>query len=248
MITNKFAGKKILITGTSKGIGNALAEYFASENADVYAISRSKTMCKHPNVRSLQADVKDTEHICKWLDDADVEIDVLINNAGIICYQDLIDISAEQMSNVFATNVISTIQLSQSIVKRMIKKGIQGVIVNTISFAAQIPSAGSGIYAASKAALESLTKTMAAEWAPYGIRVNGYSPGVIATDMTKPAIHAGGQSMINAIALRRIGTTDDVIKAVAFLVSEDSSYITGINLDVSGGKFIVQNSERAWDK
>lgn len=151
------------------------------------------------------------------------------------------------MSNVFTTNVISTIHLSQLIVKRMIEKRIKGVIVNTISFAAKIPSVGSGIYAASKAALESLTKTMAAEWAPYGIRVNGYSPGVITTDMTRPAINANEESMVNAIALRRIGDTDDVVKAVAFLASEDSSYVTGINLDVSG-KLIVQNSERAWDK
>lgn len=248
MTISRFAGKKILITGTSRGIGNALAEYFVSEAAEVYAVSRSKTICGHSNVHCLQADINDTEYICRWLDDENADIDILINNAGIICYENLMDASADQMINVFTTNVFSTLLLSRAIVKRMIERKAGGVIVNTISFAAQIPSVGSGIYAASKAALESLTRTMAAEWAPYGIRVNGYSPGVIETDMTEPAIRENGKSMVDAIALRRIGNTDDVIRTVAFLAGEDSSYITGINLDVSGGKFIVQNSKKAWER
>jgi len=146
----------------------------------------------------------------------------------------------------FSVNVISTLCLSREIVRRMIEREKQGVIVLTISFAANIPSVGSGIYAASKAALESLTRTMAAEWAPYGIRVNGYSPGVIETDMTIPAIQANREAMTDAIALHRIGTTEDVVRAVAFLAGDASSYLTGINLDVSGGKLIVQNAGKAW--
>ena len=122
----------------------------------------------------------------------------------------------------------------------------RGVIVNTLSFAATIPSAGSGIYAASKAAMTSLTRTMAAEWAPKGIRVNGYSPGVIETEMTKPAIQNNGENMLDAIALHHFGKVDEMVKVVGFLASEDSEYITGINLDASGGKYIVQNAGNAW--
>lgn len=246
MITGEFREKNVLITGTSKGIGKAFVHFFASQGANVYAVSRSKTNVTSENVRYMEADIKDVDKICKWLDGISSGMDILINNAGIICYEELMDVSKEQLNAVFSTNVISTLLLSQAIVKRMIEEKRNGIIVNTISFASKIPSVGSGIYAASKAALESLTRTMAAEWAPYGIRVNGYSPGVIETDMTEPAIKANGESMLNAIALRKIGKTEDVVKAVAFLASEDSSYIAGINLDVSGGKFIVQNSERAW--
>lgn len=246
MITGKFKGKRVLITGTSKGIGKALAEYFADEEAYVYAISRSTTCKNSKSIHYFCSDIADIDRICKWLDEQNVSIDILINNAGVICYENLMDVTAEQVLAVFNTNVISTLFLSQSIAKRMIEMKIKGVIVNTVSFAAKIPSVGSGVYAASKAALESLTRTMAAEWAPYGIRVNGYSPGVIATDMTESAIKKNGDFMVNTIALRRIGSTEDVISAVGFLASDDSSYITGINLDVSGGKFIVQNSDRAW--
>lgn len=87
---------------------------------------------------------------------------------------------------------------------------------------------------------------MVAEWAPYGIRVNGYSPGVIETKMTESALESHRDTLKNAIALHSIGNASDVIGAVSFLASDESKYITGINLDVSGGKFIVQNSEMAW--
>ena len=150
------------------------------------------------------------------------------------------------MEQVFDTNVISTFLLSQMIAERMVKERKKGVIINTLSFAANIPSVGSGVYAASKAALASLTRTMAAEWAPKHIRVNGYSPGVIETDMTKPAIEKNKESMINAIALHEIGSTEQMVKIVGFLASDDSEYMTGVNLDASGGKYIVQNAEKAW--
>lgn len=248
MTVGEFNLKNVLITGTSKGIGRSLVEYFANQNANVYAISRTKIKSTRENVKSIEVSIGDIDTICNWLDRENAGIDILINNAGIICYEELLNVTAGQISNIFSTNVTSTLLLSQAIVKRMIDEKKQGVIVNTISFAAKIPSVGSGIYAASKAALESLTRTMAAEWAPFGIRVNGYSPGVIKTDMTESAIKSNGEKMLDAIALRKIGMTEDIVKAVAFLASNDSSYITGINLDVSGGKFIVQNSERAWEQ
>ena len=246
MEVNEFSGKMILITGTSRGIGKALAAYFVKEKAEVYAVSRTACDIQEPNFHFLKADIQDTEAILRWLDQKEVSLDILINNAGIICYENLLNVSREEIQKVFSVNVISTLCLCREIARRMMGQNRPGVIVNTISFAAKIPSVGSGIYAASKAALESLTKTMAAEWAPYGIRVNGYSPGVIETDMTAPAIQANREAMTDVIALHRIGTTEDVVKAVAFLAGSDSSYLTGINLEVSGGKLIVQNAGRAW--
>lgn len=243
---NEFAGKKIVITGTSRGIGFALSEYFAKQGAFVYAVSRKSVEYSCENIISIKGDINHYTEIMRELENKTKEIDILINNAGIIYYENILDSKIEEIQQVFLTNVVSTTMFTNLIVKKMIQNQTKGIVINTLSFAAAIPSAGSGIYAASKAALASLTKTMAAEFAPYGIRVNGYSPGVIETEMTKEAIRKNREKMTNAIALHRIGEKDDVIGAVAFLASSDSAYITGINLDVSGGKFIVQNADREW--
>lgn len=242
----RFEGKTVLITGASKGIGRSLATYFRKEGAKVVTISRSEITDMESGIYSIISDVRNCDYIEQILKENNFSIDILINNAGVICYENLDSVSREQIESVFDTNVISTFLLSQMIAKKMTKEKKKGVIVNTLSFAANIPSVGSGIYAASKAALASLTRTMAAEWAPKHIRVNGYSPGVIETDMTQPTIKSNKESMINAIALHEIGSTEQMVKIVGFLASEDSEYMTGVNLDASGGKFIVQNAEKAW--
>jgi len=249
---DRFKNKTVLITGTSKGIGKALTEYFLKEGAVVVAVSRGKATFS-PGIDAskliiLEADIKDRDCLREKLNELKLDVDILINNAGIICYEKLLDISRSQLEEVLDVNVVSTFLLSQMIAQRIIREKRQGVIINTLSFASQIPSVGSGVYAASKAALTSLTKTMAAEWAPYGIRVNGYSPGVIETDMTLPAIEKNKEQMVNNIALHTIGSTEQMTSIVAFLASEDSAYMTGVNLDASGGKFIVQNAEAAWEK
>lgn len=244
----RFKDKEVLITGTSRGIGRALCEYFAEEGAMVYAVARKSMDYSHKNILPVIGDINDYKDIVKQIESMNGYIDILINNAGIIYYRKLIDVVEEEIKDIFTTNVTSTLMLSNAIVKKMIYAKKEGVIINTLSFAANIPSSGSGLYAASKAALYSLTKTMAAEYAPYGIRVNGYSPGVIETEMTRPAIAKGKDRMIDAIALHRIGTTNDVVRAVGFLASDDSAYMTGINLDVSGGKFIVQNAKSVWEE
>lgn len=244
-----FNNKNVLITGASKGIGIALVEYFLSESANVFAVYRNwenKSKYQEKSIMFIQADIREFNKIANIIKENGVSIDILINNAGIICYENLIDIEENQFNEVFNVNVMANFMLAKTIVKQIISKKRTAVIVNTLSFASNMPSIGSGIYAASKAALESLTKTMAAEWAPYGIRVNGYSPGVIETEMTLPVIKKNGSKMIDAIALHYIASTNDIVKAVGFLASDNSAYITGINLDVSGGKFIVQNAEKAW--
>ena len=242
----KFEAKTVVITGASRGIGKALTDYFVMEGANVVTISRSAEIVKTDKVFPIVSDIEKCEYIEKILAENNIDVDILINNAGIICYENLEQVTRSQIQEVFNTNVISTVLLSQMIMRRMEQQKKRGVIVNTLSFAATIPSAGSGIYAASKAAMTSLTRTMAAEWAPKGIRVNGYSPGVIETEMTKPAIQNNGENMLDAIALHHFGKVDEMVKVVGFLASEDSEYITGINLDASGGQYIVQNAGNAW--
>ena len=243
----RFEGKNMIITGTSKGIGKALVSYFSAEGARIAAVSRSIPESKEKDVYHIQADIEERDKILDLSSEYfGGTADILINNAGIICYETLLEVTQQQLDQVFQTNVISTLLLSQSLAKRLIADKRGGVIVNTLSFAVTIPSVGSGIYAASKSALASLTRTMAAEWAPFGIRVNGYSPGVVETDMTRPAIEKNKEAMVDAIALHEIASVDQMTKIVGFLASEDSAYLTGVNLDASGGKFIVQNAGAAW--
>jgi NAD(P)-dependent dehydrogenase (short-subunit alcohol dehydrogenase family) len=128
------------------------------------------------------------------------------------------------------------------------KKQSSGVIINAISFGAKIPSANVGFYSASKSALKTLTKCMAAEWAPYGIRVNGFSPGVIPTEMTETTIKKRKVELIHAISMQRLGKIQEVANAVLFLASQSSSYITGIDLEISGGKFLLQDPQTPWQE
>ena len=243
----KFEEKTVVITGTSSGIGRELAEYFAEEVARVIAVSRKRTEYNNDRILGIQGNIKSYNKVFLEIKQVTNQIHILINNAGIIYYSNLLEAEIEKTKDVFDTNVISTLMLSTLVANDMKEKKNGGVIVNTLSFASKIPSAGSGIYAASKAAMESLTRTMSAEFAPFEIRVNGYSPGVIRTGMTEPVLEKNEEQMVNAIALHRIGDTRDVVKAVSFLASDESAYLTGINLDVSGGKFVVQNAGNCWN-
>jgi len=178
-----------------------------------------------------------------WLRDFESDggtVDILVNNAGVICYSPLLEVNERDWASIMGTNVKATFFLSQMFAKHM-KQNSGGVIINAHSFAVKIPSALTGLYAASKSALAMLTRTMAGEWAQYGIRVNAYSPGVVETDMTKPAIDRNRDSMLRDISLRHFGQALDVANAVLFLASTTSSYMTGVDLEVSGGKFLLQN-------
>ncbi|MPM91017.1 3-oxoacyl-[acyl-carrier-protein] reductase FabG [bioreactor metagenome] len=172
--------------------------------------------------------------------------DVFINNAGIYPQAFLKDMSTKDFEKTISVNLKSVFICSKAAFNCM--KDAGGVLIQAASYAALIPSAGSGAYAASKAAVVSLTKTMAAEFAPYGIRVNGFIPGVIATGMTQGVINEKSDELNQAIALHRLGEPEDVAKAVSFLASDESSYMTGTFIEVSGGKLCVQNPHAPWVK
>jgi len=169
-----------------------------------------------------------------------LSLDILVNNAGINFYHDLIKVGIDDWEKLFSVNLKATFFLSQLFAKHMSGRN-GGNIINATSFATKLPSTGYGIYAASKAALLSLTKSMAAEWAKYNIRVNAFSPGVILTDMTKPAIDKNREKLLSQISQGKFGNPWDVANSVLFLASDASSYITGAEIDISGGKFIVQS-------
>ena len=153
--------------------------------------------------------------------------------------QYLLEIGEGEFEDIFRQNVMSVFAGSKIAAEHMKERG--GVIVNASSFAALMPSSGRGPYAAAKAAVSSLTRSFAAELGPYGIRVLAYAPGVVATEMSAPLIEVRGQMLAAVTALNRIGKTEEIAKTIVILASDATSYITGTTIDISGGKFCVQD-------
>ncbi len=246
------AGKRVVVTGAGQGIGQAIAVGFLGAGARVTTISRAPLPWSAAEGQLLDARVGDindasvSEALVRSCEDRGERVDVLVNNAGVLSRSSLLDTDEASFDHVFGVNVRATFFLAQRFARHMRTHG-GGTIINAASYAATLASIDHGVYAASKAALVALTRSMAAEWAPYGIRANAFSPGVIPTRMTEEALRAGGARALDAISLRRTGTVAEVADAVLFLASDASSYLTGINLDISGGKLIVQNPGGAWE-
>ncbi|MEG1275801.1 MAG: glucose 1-dehydrogenase [Ruthenibacterium sp.] len=254
-LTNKVMG----ITGAAsqKGIGFAIARRFLQEGARVF-VSDINAQALQEAVQELSAYGEVTGYVTNVADAEQVNhlfeqamghfghIDIFINNAWIYPQAALCEMSVEAWDMAMAINLRSVFLCGLAAQKCMREQG--GVLINAASFASLLASAGSGAYAASKAAVYSLTKTMAAEFAPFGIRVNGFIPGVIETGMTQSVVKARKDALESQIALHRLGAPDDVAKAVLFLASDASDYITGTFVEVSGGKFCVQNPDYGYQK
>jgi NAD(P)-dependent dehydrogenase (short-subunit alcohol dehydrogenase family) len=254
----EYTGKVVGVTGAAglHGIGFAIAKKFLESGAKLFicdldqAALAAAEVALSPlgEVLLFRTDVSKEAEVSamfKQVFDNWGRIDVLVNNAGIYPQAQLCDMSETQWDLIMNVNVKSVFLCTKAVVSYMKKTG--GVIINAASFAAVLPSAGSGAYAASKSAVYSMTKTLAAELAPWQIRVNGFIPGVIETGMTKAVIAQKAEELVQAIALQRLGTPDDVAKAVLFLASADADYITGTFIEVSGGKLCVQNPHFSWN-
>ena len=193
---------------------------------------------------AMRADVAldaDVVRLFKQVDESFGPITALVNNAGILEQQSRVDeMTTERVTRIFATNVIGSFSCAREAVRRMSTRhgGSGGGIVNMSSRAAKLGAAGEYVdYAASKAAIDAFTIGLAKEVAAEGIRVNAVSPGLIYTD-----IHASGgepgrvDRLQDSVPMKRGGSADEVALAVMWLLSEDASYVTGSNIDVSGGR------------
>jgi len=237
----KLHGRIAVVTGGSRGIGSATAEMLAYMGAyvivadidlDSAEISAANIRKNYGNASAFQVDISKEGSVVrlKEIINRDVgEVDILINNAGVLDSASIDEIMTADWDRVLDINLKGTFLCSKHFIESMIKKGY-GKIVNISSLAGQIGGikAGPG-YTASKAGIIGLTKSFARYAAAYGINVNCICPGFIETEMTK------GRDDPSSVPLRRLGKPEDVAGAVCFLVSDLSGYITGATIDVNGG-------------
>src|SRR5215472_16495698 len=246
---SRFAGKTALVTGASRGIGEAIARRLAAEGATVLAASRTaETLAKvvgeieagGGRASAIALDLADSASIdaaVKAALAAHGEISVLVNNAGVTEDNLILRMSREAWDRVLATNLTGVFLLTQAVVKSMVRKRY-GRIVNVTSVVGLMGNAGQANYAASKAGLVGLTKTIARELASRNVTCNAVAPGFIVTAMTDQMTEDARSRLTEEIPLSRLGVPDDVASAVAYLASEDAAYVTGHVLNVSGGLYM----------
>jgi len=249
--------KVAVITGGTTGIGKATAFALVQEGCKVIVCGRDKEKGKmmkqgfaeqgyYIDFKSVDvAKYDEVNQFAESIIDKYSKIDIWINNAGIYPEKLIIDMTEEEWDEAININ-LKSVFLSAKVVANLMKQADGGVILNAASFAAIIPSAGHGVYGATKAAIMNLTKSLAAELAIFNIRVNSYIPGVIETPLTKNVIKKNSEKILESIALNKIGRPEDVANVIAFLVSDKASYITGTHVEISGGKFCVQNPSYVW--
>ncbi|MES2856277.1 MAG: SDR family NAD(P)-dependent oxidoreductase [Bdellovibrionota bacterium] len=245
----KTANNLALVTGSSSGIGRAIALRLAKDGYDVLVhygtreaqatetADRIKEM--GGNAATIRFDVRDPKAVEVALDDfakshPDARFNVLVNNAGIHNDTLLGLMSDDAFDSVMKTNAYGPFFLMRWFVKKMMRQR-QGIIVNISSLSGQTGNAGQINYAASKAALIAMTKSLAMEVGSRGIRVNAVAPGLIETEMLDSIPHL--EEFKKRIPLGRLGTTDEVSGVVSFLCSKDAGYITGTTISVNGGMY-----------
>ena len=241
-----FDGKIAIVTGSGRGIGKTIAEELASNGADMVlcdlkeewlADTAGAITAMGRRVKCFGVDVSKGEAVAGMVDEAVKvfgKIDILVNNAGITKDGLLVRMAEEDWDAVLSVNLKGSFLFSKAVARPMMKQR-GGVIVNIASIIGLIGNAGQCNYAASKAGVIALTKSTAKELASRNIRVNAVAPGFIESKMTDVLSADVRQKMLDNIPLARFGTPVDVARAVVFLASDASSYVTGQVLTVSGG-------------
>ncbi|MFT4150277.1 MAG: SDR family oxidoreductase [Paracoccaceae bacterium] len=248
----RFAGKVVTITGAARGIGRATAERFLSEGArvviaDVDTAQLAATAAEigtPETVMAVDADVADKAQV-----DALVartvaafgRIDVMVNNAGIAPVMDFLEVSPETFDRVIGINLKGAFLGTQAAARAMIAQGQGGVIVNMSSINSGLANPDVAVYAISKGGMNQVTSTAAVAFSHHGIRVCGVGPGTIATDIIKGAFseRAGMHAILARTPMGRLGEPSEIAGVVAFLASDDASYITGETIYPDGGRRVL---------
>lgn len=239
-------GKIALVTGATRGIGRAVAEELVSKGAFVIGTATSEKGADSISAylgekgKGLVLNVADQASIDAVLEQIKQEfgdIDILVNNAGITRDNLLMRMKDEEWFDILQTNLSSVYHLSKAMLRTMMKRRF-GRIINIGSVVGSMGNAGQTNYCAAKAGLIGFSKALAKEVASRGITVNVVAPGFIATDMTDVLSEELKNNLLTQIPAGRLGEPKDIAKAVAFLASEDASYINGTTLHVNGGMYM----------
>lgn len=250
--------RAVVITGGATGIGKAAALEFLREGAKLAICSRRQSV-----LDEVRAEFKELgfDIFCKSVDVLDYkefesfaedvkqhfgQIDIWLNNAGGNKIKSMMEFTPDEFDSVIKTNLYSVFYGCQIAARHMMPQN-KGVILNAASFAALAPNAGRAPYSAAKSGVLSLTRTFAAELAPYGIRVLSYVPGMIRTDMAVNSIRKYSDNLLRDIPVRRFGNPEDLAKVIVFMASDAADYVNGTHFEVSGGKRCVQNPWYGYD-
>ena len=240
-----FKNKNILITGASGGIGNELVKKFVSLGGNVLGSgTKSEKLDKikkqYPNIKVKKFDISEHSRIEEFIDDVSLKLgglDVLINNAGTNADNLSLRMKDEEWKKVIDINLTSTFLLTKHAIKKMLKSKF-GRIVNITSVVGHTGNVGQSNYSASKAGIIGMSKSLAIEYAKKNITVNCVSPGFIISDMTINIAEKIKLYLTSRIPMGKLGTGEDVSNCVAFLSSEQASYVTGETIHVNGGMYM----------
>ena len=234
-------GQVALVTGAGRGIGRACAEGLARAGASVIAVARSESDLAElaaqasGRISTWSADVT-TDRLIERIASVD-GLSILVNNAGGNRPQPFVDVDTESLDIVIDLNVRAAFRVAQAAARTMLKQQIEGSIVNMSSQMGHVGSPNRTVYCMTKHAVEGLTKAMAVELAPHGIRVNSVAPTFVETPLTKPMLDDPEfqEFVYRMIPLKKLARVDDVVAAVMYLVSPGAGMVTGHSLKVDGG-------------
>lgn len=247
MNTERFHNKVVIITGAGSGIGAATARRFAAEGASVILVGRTEQKLKlvaegltSPSNHLIQvADVSISNDVTRMIShaaDRFGRIDVLVNNAGTARSGSFLDMPVETWRVIFGTNLEGVIHVSRAALPYLLET--KGVIVNVSSLSGLGGDWGLNFYNAAKGAVSNLTKSLALEFGGKGVRVNAVSPSLVFTDILKPVMERYPELLKQSLArnpMGRGGQPEEVASAIAFLASDDASYINGVDIPLDGG-------------
>ena len=239
----EITNKNVFITGSTRGIGLAIAHHFAAQGANLVLNGRSEISSEligefdqyDVQVVGVSGDVSDADDAKRMIQeatDALGSVDVLINNAGITADKLVLKMTADDFERVLKINLTGAFNMTQAVLKPM-TKARQGVIINMTSVVGLIGNAGQANYAASKAGLIGLTKSVAREVASRNIRVNAIAPGFIESDMTAVLSDKVKDAMKAQIPMKRFGSVEEIATAALFVATQE--YITGQTIAIDGG-------------